>query len=325
MTNLSGEPTFTPYQSENLAEVLEFVGECNRLLGFDNYHSGDIAHWMSNTFRGQNLGEHFGLLRDAESKIIALNIISSVKSPSFELILHPRYRGLPLELALLKISEKMMLGRLAAASVTATSSEDTSIAATSSVDKKPFTTLASNDKGRKLFLEEMGYQRDPGYIDIINSRSLTEPIPEPALPPGFIIRSAAGQDEAAKLAEVHRGSFNSKWTGSSYLELMRTPGYAAERERVVVAPDGTFAAFLIYWPDPVSKSFLFEPVGCHKDFQRKGLTKALMYNTMHRMKAAGLETAIVLYNGNNEAGKALYTSVGFRPVFEAYEYRPTKN
>jgi ribosomal protein S18 acetylase RimI-like enzyme len=308
MTNLSNEPTFTPYQSENLAEVLAFVGECNRLLGFDNYHSGDIAHWMSNTFRGQNLGEHFGLLRDAENKIIALNIVSSVKSPSFELILHPRYRGLPLELALLKVSEKMMLDRLAAASI---------------ADKKPFTTLASNDSGRKLFLEEMGYQRDPDYLDIINSRSLAEPIPEPGLPPGFIIRSAAGEDEAAKLAEVHRGSFNSKWTESSYLELMRTPGYAAERERVVVAPDGTFAAFLIYWPDPVSKSFLFEPVGCHKDFQRQGLTKALMYNTMHRMKAAGLETAIVLYNGNNEAGRALYTSVGFRPVFEAYEYHAT--
>ncbi|MBN9391791.1 MAG: GNAT family N-acetyltransferase [Chloroflexi bacterium] len=309
MTNPSGEPTFTPYKSEYLSEVLEFVGECNRLLGFDNYHPGDIAHWMSNTFRGQGLDEHFGLLRDEDHKIIALNIISWAKSRSFELILHPRYRGSPLELALLKTSEKMLLDRLATAG---------------STEKDLFTTLASNDNGRKLFLEEMGYQRDPGYLDFFNSRPLTEPIPEPALPPGFIIRSAAGEDEVANLAGVHRGSFNSKWTESSYLEVMRTPGYAVEREMVVVAPDGTFAAFLIYWPDPVSKSGLFEPVGCHKDFQRKGLTKALMYNAMHRMKAAGLETALVLHRANNEAGRALYRSVGFRPIHEIYEYRSTK-
>ena len=97
MTDLSIEPRFTAYQDENLTEVLEFVGECNRLINFDNFHPGDIAHWMSNTFRGQNLGEHFGLFRDEDNKIAALNIISSPENPGFDLIVHLRFGGGPLE------------------------------------------------------------------------------------------------------------------------------------------------------------------------------------------------------------------------------------
>ena len=310
LSDLSIEPRFTTYQPENLTEALEFVGECNRRLPhFDNFHPGDIAHWMSSTFRGRNLSEHFGIVRDEDNKIVALNIISKVENPTFDLILHPRLRGLPIELALLKLSEKEILDRLEAANIK---------------DRKPSTTLASNDSSRKLCLEEIGYQKDPDELERINARSLTEPIPEPALPPGFIIRSAAGEQDAVNLAKVHINAFNSKWAESSYLDVMRSPSYDAERELVVVAPDGTFAAFLVYWPDPVSRIGLFEPVGCHKDYQRQGLTKVLMYSGMQRMKAAGMQMAWVLCNNTNEAGKALYTSVGFHPVQEVYQYHAAK-
>jgi hypothetical protein len=60
---------------------------------------------MSNTFHGKNLSEHFGLFRDEDNKIASLNIISPLKDTAFDLVVHPRYRGHPLELALLKISE----------------------------------------------------------------------------------------------------------------------------------------------------------------------------------------------------------------------------
>jgi ribosomal protein S18 acetylase RimI-like enzyme len=58
--------------------------------------------------------------------------------------------------------------------------------------------------------------------------------------------------------------------------------------------------------------------------QRKGLTKALMYSGMQRMKGAGMETALVLYHADNEAARALYTSAGLRPVHGIYEYHFTK-
>ena len=64
-------------------------------------------------------------------------------------------------------------------------------------------------------------------------------------------------------------AFNSHWTVEDYRRVMRTPGFDQARELVVVAPDGQLAAFLVYWPDRVSKSGLFEPVGCAKEFQRR--------------------------------------------------------
>jgi predicted acetyltransferase len=83
------------------------------------------------------------------------------------------------------------------------------------------------------------------------------------------------------------------------------------------------AAFLIYWIDPVSKSGLFEPVGSHQDFQRQGLTRALMYEGMRRMVAHGMTKAIVKHQPaqQNPAAAALYRSVGFTLKYTITDYR----
>jgi len=135
------------------------------------------------------------------------------------------------------------------------------------------------------------------------------------------MRPVAGEHEAALVAEVHNGAFAPKWDAEKYLAVMRTPGFQIDHELVVVAPDGRFAAFVIIWLDPISRSGYFEPVGCHRDFQRRGLTSALMYEGMRRMRAAGMETAIVRYHADNEAGVPLYRSVGFQTRYQIAEYR----
>ena len=96
-----------------------------------------------------------------------------------------------------------------------------------------------------------------------------------------------------------------------------------DREIVVVAPDGCFAAFLIYWVDPISRSGLFEPVGCHKDFQRLCLTRALMYEGMRRMISHGMTMAIVLHQPEQEnpASAALYRSVDFSLLYTISNYQ----
>jgi mycothiol synthase len=143
------------------------------------------------------------------------------------------------------------------------------------------------------------------------------------LPEGFIIRSVAGEHEAAQLAEVHSSSFDSNWTAKKYLEVLRSPSFTLDNELVVVAPDGRFAAFLVYWLDPMSKAGLFEPVGCHKDFRRRGLTKALMIEGMKRMIDAGMETAVVGNKVGNEAARGLYESLGLKKFCEGLEYSKT--
>jgi GNAT superfamily N-acetyltransferase len=149
------------------------------------------------------------------------------------------------------------------------------------------------------------------------------PIPDSILPNGFTIRNVAGEEEAESVQAVHAGSFGSLWQPGEYRNVMRTPGFHIDRELVVVAPDGRFAAFLIYWIDPVSKSGLFEPVGCHQDFQRLGLASALMYEGMRRMLAQGMTIAIVLHEPaqKNPASAALYRSVGFNLLYTISDYR----
>jgi len=156
-------------------------------------------------------------------------------------------------------------------------------------DKRVLSTnISASDEKISDRLRSLGYELKPvNYIQAL--RSLNTEIPSPVLPEGYQIRNALGEHEAHLLVEVHKGSFGKDWTAEEYLKVMRTPGFVIEHELVVVAANGHFAAFLIYWLDPISKSGLFEPVGCHKDFQRRGLTKALMYEAMQRMVNAGME------------------------------------
>jgi ribosomal protein S18 acetylase RimI-like enzyme len=95
---------------------------------------------------------------------------------------------------------------------------------------------------------------------------------------------------------------------------MRSPVYEDERDMVVTAPGGRIAAFCIYWLDPVNKVGNFEPVGTHPDFQKRGLGKAVLLESLRRMKAHGMETAIVCTDEGNEAAEKLYEAVGFRGV-----------
>ena len=56
---------------------------------------------------------------------------------------------------------------------------------------------------------------------------------------------------------------------------------------------------------------LFEPVATHPDFQGKGLGKAVMAEGLRRMKAAGMQQAILGFDPTNVAARALYTAMGF--------------
>ena len=177
------------------------------------------------------------------------------------------------------------------------------------------------DGVRAALLVEAGYRASAEPYYLYTARPLHSQLPEAQLPQGFTIRSVAGEEDVERLCEVHSGSFGSQWQPDDYLRVMRTPGFQMENELVVVAPDGRFAAFLIYWPDPISRSGLFEPVGCHQEFQRRGLSKALMVEGMRRMAAQGMKTALVRHSATNAAARALYGSAGFTTKYEIADFR----
>jgi mycothiol synthase len=296
-----------PYRDVNdLSRVLGFAGECNALTGCGYAHPGDIGHNLSNLLRGQDPGPYLHLWEDGDGHLLAVAMLYPPRYHGYELVVHPHHRGGELESAPVAWSERHVWALMQSAGV-----EGASVG----------TDVADCDPVRRDVLLRHGYisSGEPSFFYTV--RSLLEPLPDSVLPEGFVIRSAAGEYEADALGDVHSGAFGSHWPPGDYLRVMRSPAYDMDRELVVVAPDGRLAAFLVYWIDPVSRSGLFEPVGCHSEFQGRGLAKALMHEGLRRMRARGMTTAVVKHENDNPAAAALYASVGFRTLYTLAEYR----
>ena len=289
----------------DLPRVLQFLGEANALTDFHfPFHPGDFLHRLSNGLRGQN-ADKYNFLYEDNGELIALLLIDPKDEPVFEVLIHPRHRTPELENTLIAWTEQTQQAHFT----------------TANHDHELVMDVSSEDTLRRDVLTQRGYHIEEQPYLHCTARALSTPIPESTLPTDFHIRSTVEAD-VEQICAVHMSAFDSTWTVEEYLRTMRTPGFDPGRELVVVAPDGRFAAFLIYWPDPISKSGLFEPVGCAKTFQRRGLTRALMYEGMRRMVAAGMSYAQVLHESEalNPASGPFYNALGYSHRFD---YRKT--
>ena len=288
-----------PYQETDLPALTRFLGENWKRDKFTNFHPGDFIHWMSNKFQGKRLEHQFHVVKENDELIavVELNARSGMYAP----VMATDKRGSTWELEFHQACVAEMRKRL------------------KETDKKYLMiNLVLGDEAGEKCVEHLGFKGEKSdYTQLMRS---LESIPEVQLPDGFSIRSAAGEHEAELLGEVHNGAFGPKWGSSDYdyLKVMQTPGYDIERELIAVAPDGRFAAFAVIWFDPISHSGLFEPVGCHEDFRRLGLSTALLYEGMQRMKEQGMQVAHV--GCESEPACKLYTSVGFETYFETVDY-----
>jgi ribosomal protein S18 acetylase RimI-like enzyme len=140
-------------------------------------------------------------------------------------------------------------------------------------------------------------------------------LPHRTLPPGYRLRSVRWPDDIEARVEVHRAAFApSRMTTEKYVRLLEMPRYAAERDVVVEAPDGSLAAFALAWWDPQSGIGELEPVGTHPAHRRLGLARAVDLEALARLRDAGAIDALVFSKSTNEAAEALYASVGFRAI-----------
>jgi ribosomal protein S18 acetylase RimI-like enzyme len=183
---------------------------------------------------------------------------------------------------------------------------------------------------RIAFLEEHGFHRGE-YVEVNMLRSLAEEAlpreatPPLALPSGFSVRSLAGDAaEVADRAAAHREVWH-PWTvgevsDEQYARFMQMPGYDRDLDVVAVAPDGTIAAYVNGWLDPVNKIGDLGPVGAREAYRRQGLTRAVLLECMRRMKARGMDRVCVSTGEDNVAARGLYESIGFRIVNRYAEY-----
>ena len=292
-----------PYTDSDLHDLQNALAQWIQEAGKISYlHVGDIPHRIYNGIRGRLPLHELVQVWEESGQIIGM-MISGPHNEMFNICLSPRYRGSQVEQDMLTqgytITRHYMnkIGR---------------------ADKPVITEVHQGDENRAEAAVAVGFQAGDIYGQD-TERSL-DVIPQPQLPEGFVIRGATSE-EHEKLEAVHSSAFGSQWGPDVYRdEVMRKPGYAPEWERVVVAPDGQFAAFTVTWFDELNQVGYFEPVGVHQAFHRRGLGRALMLDTMHQMKRLGMKTAQVGHEIDNAASTGLYKSLGFRPMYRITDY-----
>lgn len=172
-------------------------------------------------------------------------------------------------------------------------------------------------------LAEAGYRRRPDlpWFRLLH-HDLADLPPVPAEPR---IRCVADPDVPARV-DVHRSAFSpSRVTVDSYRAVRATWPYRPDLDRVVVAPDGGFAAFCLAWFDPDLRVGELEPVGTRPGQRRRGLASAASLSALHALRAAGARGAVVHARGDPgyPVPARLYGRLGFVEVGRTATYSRT--
>jgi len=171
-------------------------------------------------------------------------------------------------------------------------------------------------------LEEAGYRRSEKKWYEHMVRSLDD-LPQPSVPDGYRIRSMEGDTDVERRVEVHRAAFApSSVVPESYRAVMRAHPYRPELDNVVVAPDGSFAAFCLCWIDIENRVGLLEPVGAHPAHRRQGLAAAACLAGLRALRHAGADTAVIYSAGASQAFR-VYERIGFRSNSRQVQYERT--
>lgn len=175
-------------------------------------------------------------------------------------------------------------------------------------------------KQRNTTLEAHGYRAGNAELRMHTVRP--SDAPRHPLPSGFTIRSVEDSLIESRVA-CQRSAFQStKMTPTIYQRIRTLPSYTSRWDRVIVDEDECVVAFCTIWLDCRSRIALFEPVGCHQAYQRRGLTRALICQSLHDLSAAGVCEARVLSVSDQQAPAVhLYRQCGFQLIDELVAWR----
>lgn len=191
-----------------------------------------------------------------------------------------------------------------------------------SAEDSPVPTLDAvcreEDAQRVAFLERYGFVRQE-LRTLSFCRPLSEPIPEPVLPPGFRIRPFAGESEVEAWVRLHREAFGTEhMTTEERLVMIHAPSYDPEIDLVVEAPDGSLAAYCMcmIYPEENARTGRNEgytdPVATLPDYQGQGLARALLLAGMRLLRQRGLDTAVLGTSSENTAMQAAARAAGYQ-------------
>jgi mycothiol synthase len=184
--------------------------------------------------------------------------------------------------------------------------------------------VAEDDEARIHWLEGHGFACADSHT-ILFKRALSGALDVPPLPEGFSIRTSRGEEDAQLRSVASHAAFGARKPFEEYwprtLRFMQSPVYVPQHEIFINAPEGDVASYCIVWTDKLNKAGHFEPVGTHPNFQRRGLGKILLFESLRRLKSEGMSEASVCTNHDNEAAIRLYESVGFQKAKRLLTFR----
>ncbi len=179
-------------------------------------------------------------------------------------------------------------------------------------------------------LTNSGFKPDRYFCRL--ARSLSDPIPQPQFPEGFALPQSPGAEDAEAWVEMFNQTFIDHWnhhdlTVENFKYNLAKPDYRNDLDLIVVDDDGKFAAFCYCEisqeeNDRTGRNEGWIGVlGTRRGFRKIGLGRAMLLAGLHRLKAAGVETAILGVDADNQSGAMrLYESVGFHNIRNTISY-----
>ena len=176
------------------------------------------------------------------------------------------------------------------------------------------------DARRIAALEALGYVA--GAPEGVSFRiDLARPLKDSSLPQDFRLRDSVGIDPGQR-AKAHRDAWNdlseigipnaqSEFSEERYRGLRTAPNYDPTLDILIEADDGTFVANALCWADAKSGVAIFEPVGTHASYRKRGLAKLAMGEALRRVTERNLKTARVSTAHFNLPAIRAYCGAGF--------------
>jgi ribosomal protein S18 acetylase RimI-like enzyme len=186
-----------------------------------------------------------------------------------------------------------------------------------------------DNTARIAFLAQHGFRYSGEFAEVNMLRSLDDPIPAPVLPPGCEVRAVLAEPGDITTRAAAQRAVWQPWSvgnvsAADYAALMESPGYQRELDVVTVTPDGTIAAYVNGWLDPVNRIGDLGPVGALPALRRQGLTRAALLECLRRLQAVGMNRVCVSTGETNTPARRLYESVGFSVMNRYLDYvKPT--
>lgn len=177
---------------------------------------------------------------------------------------------------------------------------------------------------RQELLERRGY-RLIGQSSFVRLYDLTRDYPQASLPAGYQFMTMAEYGDITGRLVLENKIWNRIDLDEAWFRgKSSAPTYSPDWDLLVVDPEGQPAASSLIWVYASSESGEIEPLGTHPDHRGRGLARAMVLETFHRLRARGMRYAYIASDPDpNYAANHLYASL--QPVETYHEQRWVKH